>query len=202
MTTEKNDYQELRKIFYKRLDFEVENLRQKSVLLTAFICLTFTIYASITSKLIMSENLTNNPIIIHEICGAISLVGIIFAIIWIMMAKSSKAWCEYYEHLIYKVERDVELCIPEKYAFGRKEFLDLNLDSNLFTSEGGKYSPSRLNIFIGQIFMLIWLVIFMVHMVNIFILCDNRYIFCTLVIVFLIMFASAICNKWAKSSFF
>lgn len=208
MMTEKNDYQEIRKFFYKRLDFEVENLRQKSVLLTAFIVLTFTGYASIISKLIVSDNFINDQIIIHEICSAISLVGIIFAIIWIMMAKGSKAWCEYYEHLIYKVEREVGLSTPEKYAFGRKDFLDLNLDSNLFTSEGGKYSPSRLNIFIGKIFMLIWSVIFITHTINIFILICDRYdkmehvVLCLLVSAFFAIFITAQCNTWGKSSFF
>lgn len=43
MSTGKNDYQELRKTFYECRNFEINNLWQKSVLLTAFIVLTFTI---------------------------------------------------------------------------------------------------------------------------------------------------------------
>lgn len=105
MSTGKNDYQELRKTFYECKNFEINNLWQKSVLLTAFIVLTFTIYATILSKL-FDINDFPNKILIHEICSGISLIGLIFAIIWIMMGKGSKAWYELYENAICTIERE------------------------------------------------------------------------------------------------
>ncbi len=211
MSTGKNDYQELRKTFYECRNFEINNLWQKSVLLTAFIVLTFTIYATILSKLFDINDLPNK-ILIHEICSGISLIGLIFAIIWIMMGKGSKAWYELYENAICTIEREKKIDIPEKYAMGRKETYSYP-DGNIFTSKGGKYSPSKLNIFIGKVFMFIWFSIFAIHTMNIFLLIKQERVnnncpclYCIveviLLILFLLILITAICNSWAKSSFF
>ena len=211
MATEKADYKELRRTFYECRNFEINNLWQKSVLLTAFIVITFTLYGSILSKLFEnSQNL--NIIILHEICSGISLVGFIFSIIWIMMGKGSKAWYELYENAIWNVEREELIDIPEKYAMGRNEIFSYP-DSNIFTSKGGKYSPSKLNIIIGRFLMIIWFIVFVIHSTSVILLikkkiekgaCPCLYciIECLLIVSFLIILISAILNLWAKSSFF
>ena len=54
----KADYWKLRESFYKCRDFEINNLWQKSILLTAFFVLDFTIYANVVTKLF--EYIGNN----------------------------------------------------------------------------------------------------------------------------------------------
>ena len=81
-------HKELRETFYKLRDFEISNLWQRSVFLSALLVLFFPAYGVLVSKLI--EN-ADKHIIYHEICCALALCAIIFSIIWIMMAKGSKA---------------------------------------------------------------------------------------------------------------
>lgn len=209
--SKKDTYLELRKTFYECRNFEINNLWQKSVLLTAFIVLTFTVYVSIISRIFDVSN-PINKIVIHEICSSIALVGFVFAIIWIKMGKGSKAWYEVYEHAICEIEREQEIDIPEKYAMGRSATYSYP-DANIFTSKGGKYSPSKLNILIGRVIMFVWVIIFISHTINIFFLinkeilnnnCPVPYVILEvlLFISFIIIFITAVCNVWAKSSFF
>ena len=205
------EYNEIRETYYECRNFEINNLWQKSVLLTAFIVLIFTVYSTIVQKL-FDENLTIKAInLIHEICAGISLIGLIFAIVWIMMGKGSKAWYELYENAIWNIEREKKIGIPEKYAMGRAKTFSTP-DENIFSNKGGKYSPSKLNIFIGQIIMFIWTIIFIIHTYNIIknlilkikqeqISSLDFIVPSILVISIIIIYITAILNKWASSSF-
>lgn len=87
-----------------------------------------------------------------------------FAVIWIMMAKGSKAWYEVYERYIFEIEREETdgLKIPERYRLGAL-CRPWEMNSNLFSKKAGRYSPSRLNITIGTVLMTAWFVIFLLH---------------------------------------
>ena len=82
---------------------------------------------------------------LHEAACAAALLGTSFALIWIMMAKGSKAWYEVYESYIFEIERDETegLVIPERYRLGAL-CRPWEMDSNLFSKKAGRYSPSRL----------------------------------------------------------
>ena len=81
----------------------------------------------------------------NEIACAAALLGMSFAVIWIMMAKGSKAWYEVYERYIFEIEREETdgLKIPERYRLGAL-CRPWEMNSNLFSKKAGRYSPSRL----------------------------------------------------------
>ena len=203
-------YWKLRESFYRCRDFEINNLWQKSVLLTAFLVLSFTVYANLIPKLFFGS-VSKNNIIIHEICCGLSLIGIVFAIVWIMMAKGSKAWYEIYESAICEIEKEKQIHIPQKYVMGNRGS-EKPIDGNIFSNNAGNYSPSKLNIFIGRFFLIIWSVIFIIHFIfNISLAvhlcrefiypCIHCIIITILFVLFIVIYITAICNTWARSSY-
>lgn len=152
---------------YKCRDLEISNLWQRSVFLAVFLTLTFTGYGILFKTLLEDCANTN---LIHIGAMALSLIGLIFSIIWIMMGKGSKAWYEVYENAITEYEKKYwnELGFPArkdgldtKYRMGMMCAKELN--STLTSVKGGAFSPSKLNIMIGQIFLIIWIIVFLVH---------------------------------------
>jgi bacitracin transport system permease protein len=196
---------EIRETYYKLRSFEISNLWQRSIFLSAIIVIFFTAYGYLVKEFMNKET---NDLILNEICCFLALFGFIFSIIWIMMAKGSKAWYEVYENNICTIERENELKIPENYSMGDAQCTPFKLDSNIFTGNAGKYSVSRLNILIGQILTLIWFIIISIHYVS-SIICfnwnDNLLAIISIIILIIIPIAflfaliTAICNKWAKS---
>lgn len=197
-------HKELRETFYKLRDFEISNLWQRSVFLSALLVLFFPAYGVLVSKLI--EN-ADKHIIYHEICCALALCAIIFSIIWIMMAKGSKAWFEVYEKRICEIEDEEDLEIDEKYSMlnmGKKPW---SLDSNLLSGKAGRYSVSKLNILIGQSLFFLWIIVFIIHYIGAIVSFSNMYNCCvlhtmvlTLLPIFiLLIIVTASKNMWAKS---
>lgn len=161
--TEKDIYQTL----WKCRDFELSNLWQRSVFLTAFIVLSLTAYGYGILELVNIYSLNNSDAIdiqkrkifflVIVIC--INLIGIILSFLWIMMAKGSKAWYEKYEKAISAIERDPEISdaaylADKKMMHGSLPSIDLN--NNLFSTKAGGYSVSRINIVIGQLLLIMW----------------------------------------------
>lgn len=167
---------EIRETFYHCRDFEITNLWQRSVFLFGFILACFTGYGAILISLLTTgEQKVAYPTLTNLIECVISLIGIVFSIIWIMMAKGSKAWYEIYENAITKIEnknnkqdndnKDKKfLKMSYGYRMGNycKQYKDY-LDDSLFSTKGGRYSPSKLNIFIGQVLFVIWTMCLLCH---------------------------------------
>jgi len=208
----KCELKEIQDRFYKCRDFEISNLWQRSIFLTAFLLLCFSGYGIIIKYIL--ENLKEVDLFYHEIAAFISIVGIVFSILWIMMGKASKAWYEFYEHQICIIESEEELGIKESYRMGNGTYdIDDNkIDGNIFTNSAGIYSPSKININIGRICMIIWVVIFLIHIYIIGYniiqnICNDNFskmhifFFCLLKILFIVIFITATTNLWAKSGF-
>ncbi len=154
-------HKELRETFYKLRDFEISNLWQRSIFLSALLVLFFPAYGVLVSKILDG---TDNTIIYNEICCALALCAIAFSIIWIMMAKGSKAWYEVYEIKICEIEKEEDLEIEKEYTMGGMEKKTWEgADTNLMTNKAGQYSVSKLNILIGRFLMIIWGIIFAIH---------------------------------------
>ena len=107
---------------------------------------------------------------------AITVIGIIFSILWIMMAKGSKAWQEIYEDSIAKVSVIKEFWSNKSFreVYGEakdNEFLFGNLllkdgtkcDKCLFSTAGGAFSVSKINVMIGIVFLVLFVGLFLVH---------------------------------------
>jgi len=211
MSSEGN-LKEIKDRFYKCRDFEISNLWQRSIFLTAFLLLCFSGYGTVLKNILEKSEEFN--LIYHEIAAFVSIVGMVFSILWIMMGKASKAWYEFYEHQICAIENKKELDIKECYRMGNGIYnTDISkIDSNIFSNNAGIYSPSKINILIGRICMIIWIVVFLIHIYlignNLFkILCKDNIIkmyiifFILLIILFMSIIFTAIINMWAKSSF-
>ena len=202
----RDSHKELRETFYKLRDFEISNLWQRSIFLSALLVLFFPAYGVLVSKILDG---TDNTIIYNEICCALALCAIAFSIIWIMMAKGSKAWYEVYEIKICEIEKEEDLEIEKEYTMGGMEKKTWKgADTNLMTNKAGQYSVSKLNILIGRFLMIIWIIIFAIHYIiswvtlcNIKCNCILHTIILTLLPVFLtVIIWTASCNCWAKSS--
>ena len=206
------ELKEIQDRFYKCRDFEISNLWQRSILLTAFLLLCFTGYGNIIKYIF--ENLEMVDFYYHEIAAFISIVGMVFSIFWIMMGKASKAWYEFYEDQICSIENEKELGIKECYRMGNSIYNTDNkkIDGNIFTNNAGIYSPSKINIRIGHLCLIIWVVIFLIHIYLIRCtiiknICNVNYskmhifFFFIFIILFIFIIVTAIKNKWAKSGF-
>ena len=197
-------HKELRETFYRLRNFEISNLWQRSIFLSALLVLFFPAYGVLVSKLIES---TDKYTIYHEICCALALCAIIFSIIWIMMAKGSKAWFEVYEKKICEIENEEDLGIMGEYSMYNMEKAPWSLDSNLLSGKAGRYSVSKLNILIGQFLFILWAIIFIIHYIGIITSLLNMHDSCVLhTIILTLLFISVILviftaskNMWAKS---
>lgn len=203
---------EIRETYYSLRNFEISNLWQRSIFLSAILVLFYSGYAYLVSKFLDEE--VKNPLLLHELCCAIALLAIVFSIIWIMMAKGSKAWYEVYENKIFDIEEQSELKIPECHQMKPKCTLQ-KLDQCLFSNHGGRYSVSKLNILIGQVLLINWIIVLIIHYIgalcdfdHIEALCDFVHNVCwdciviTIIpIAFLIILLTACFNIWwAKSN--
>ena len=196
---------EIRDTYYSLRNFEISNLWQRSVFLSAILVLFYSGYGYLVSKFLDEE--VKNPLLLHELCCAIALLAIVFSIIWIMMAKGSKAWYEVYEKKICEIEESKELKITEDHRMGSK-CTPWELDQCLFSNHGGRYSVSKLNILIGKVLLINWTIVLIIHYIGAIFHFDynvcrncvvNTIILTIIPIAFITIISTAHCNQWAKS---
>lgn len=140
-------------------DFELSHLWQRSVFLTAFLLLVYTGYGALMVNILTTSNINSlNSKILLFVGLAILLLGMLLSQLWIMMAKGSKAWYEVYEHAIYEIEHssDYSSTIVTNKMTGDGVIhgevkCDEKPDTSLLSLKAGAFSPSKINIMIGQI---------------------------------------------------
>ena len=172
-------------------NFEIQNLWQRSIFLGAFLILCYSGYgfffcnAFFNSKgefsLLCNTQVNTIPPCIqaHLIAILIALTGVILSVLWVYLAKASKAWVEVYEAAISSIDQTNNF-MPNDFkniggfhmenlpSFGKNEFSSSNdcakFSNNLFSCKGGTYSPSKINICIGQISLSIWALVITLHL--------------------------------------
>lgn len=172
MSKNKNKYKkkDLAKVLdklYRCRDLEISNLWQRSVFLSVFLILCFSAYGYISIK-ILSINQIDNVFFKYNFASIIlASISIIFSVIWILMAKASKAWYEVYETAIRNFEKKFLsiLGMPKENIMGEMKLPNSKRNNRLFSTKGGAYSPSRINIAIGQISATIWFIIVFFHII-------------------------------------
>lgn len=192
---------------YRCRDIEINNLWQKSMFLGTLLALCFTGYGVLLFSMITAkkEVLFNYNLL----CFAICFISIIFSILWIYMFKGSKAHYELYERAITKFEKK-PMKIKKRFVMGRLKRKNIPIDQNLFSTNGGNFSPSRINILIGQISLILWIFAIMCHLFEIMgcslskcIIqnekCNSIILVILAIILFLYIFF--VINKNAKSSY-
>lgn len=161
--TTKDLYKEL---FHCR-DFELQHLWQRSIFLAGFMVALFTLYGSfVGDNFIKNES---NQITIHYFAFFIGCAGIILSQLFIMMIKGSKRWYEQFEQSIYwfyysdtdlfsdELNKNLEDYLGDKKYphFGDlKNIKKDKINQSLFNTNAGYYSVSRINIVLGQLYVL------------------------------------------------
>lgn len=165
--------------YWKCRDFELKTLWQRSIFLGSFLILCFTGYGAFFEKAFISENTClvlgsccnlSEKIFEHVIADVLALIGMVFSMLWIAMAKGSKAWYERYEKAIESIEKEMQ-SFSSTYeqgacAFGynnRLFYHNPDLDENILSGKGGPFSPSKINIALGQVSLVIWIAVFCFH---------------------------------------
>src|SRR5690554_5979799 len=215
----------------ERLDqyraIEINNLWQRSVFLGTFLVLGYTGYGVLINNMILGSFKVDNLNLPHFLACALVCVNMIFSVLWIAMAKGSKAWYEAYENAITFVENaEKELNWKEvrskintiRYRFynikrtdkKHKRHLDDKKNDCFFSTKAGGYSPAKINIALGQISFVIWIIALLIHFLIVCRRLDFLKIICNYWIVIALIFIlllvvviiRMIFSKWIKSSYF
>ncbi len=183
---------DVRDRLWSNRDFEISHLWQRSIFLNTLLILCFTGYGVTVMALVnaLSENGSDaTAYTINNILLVICLVSAIFSCFCIMMAKGSKAWYERYEKAIRAFEGNKDymseavLYSGELYAerenakedkqqvgiggfqcMNIKGYDPVSMKDSLFNCKAGAYSPSRINIAIGQVALILWCIAFAIHL--------------------------------------
>lgn len=159
--------------FWKCRDFELSHLWQRSIFLTTFLVLSFTGYGCVTTKLFdlyVDKSSSFCLEIVNVAAFGIAMVGVLLSVLWILMGKGSKAWFERYENAISAMETNPEyaeggIVSIAGFSYENMEGYEKPEVRNcILSSKGGAYSPSKINIAIGQIVLLIWIVLAGMHL--------------------------------------
>ena len=143
---------ELHRAYYERYSGELGNLWRNSSFAWGFEALLFAAYGQIILKK-LEENCPSFDILL----AIVAFLGLCISLIWIALAKASKIWQEWYENRITSFERNrMYFDFPRRYAMGGTSNKVENVDSSFRTTDPGKFSPGRLNIFIAQVVWCVW----------------------------------------------
>ena len=170
-----NAYQRI----FDQMNNEINRLWQRSIFLGTFLVLIFVGYGNVLLKLFSPEECCRKTEFLYDsplniVCVGISILGVAFSVLWIMMGKSSKAWQEKYEQTIYEFEDDEKnwnqnLRTLAGYGIlhGRLKGIDRKSFSNcLLSTDAGAFSPSRINIALGQISLIFWCLCALFHFLS------------------------------------
>lgn len=159
-------------LLWKCRDFELQHLWQRSVFLTAFLTICFAGYGGLVASVVSREHPLghNASWLVNGAAFSLCIVGMILSLLWILMAKGSKAWYERYENAI----EAFALGFPEAFS-GNMEtlcgfhwehipgFRRPDLFNSVLTMKGGAYSPSKINAAVGVVSFVVWISLAIAH---------------------------------------
>jgi len=193
---------------YECRNLEISNLWQRSVFLSVFLILCFTAYGYLIPELgsILGDNDIDAILYLNSIALFLAVIGALFSVVWILMTKSSKGWYEVYETAIHNFENTyfLKLKLPNAYIMGNMLLKNENKSKNIFSTKAGPYSPSRLNIIIGQISLLIWGLFILIHFFVLIKSADcicNVYVITSFILFMILIFGIWLVFKKVKSDF-
>lgn len=183
MINDKLKYEEIYKEVWECRNFELSHLWQRSVFLAVFLLAIAGGYG----KVICSMFFPSEQIIVvcnhgaeisndvetssiksnqHLLAYALCWLGIVFSLLWVMMAKGSKYWYERYEGAIcWFVDGEFTEFLDKTTPYhGNTPKLDSSrTNENVFSTLAGHFSVSRINVMIGIVALIAWSFLNMVH---------------------------------------
>ncbi|MBR2361040.1 MAG: hypothetical protein IKA80_00125 [Spirochaetaceae bacterium] len=128
----------------------------------------------------------------------LSCIGLILSLLWILMGKGSKLWYKAYEVAICTMETSIygddsdlqKVLVDDGFAeYGEKyndtfpwfgELKHTKCDDSPFSTAAGRFSVSKINIFLGQLAFCVWFVLGMVHLFSVlnYLCCDVVFCVC------------------------
>ena len=170
--SESDDKKFTNKDLYKHLwegrNFELTHFWQRSVFLTSIFVVLLAGYGKIIFTMYFPERCDADITAIqHFIAWGITLLCLVFSILWIMMSKGSKYCYERYEESLNVLFEQSDLMQNLKIGMPRHGKLSYPLDNrysdSLFSVYAGGYSVSKVNIAIGIISMFVFSVLNALH---------------------------------------
>lgn len=162
---------EIYEALWKCRDFEIDHVWQRAVFLSAFLLACYAGYGGLILGLATADKVSFSFPFSNLIALFIACIGLILSLVWIMMAKGSKAWYEHYEHAIKAFEKFQGATFEPNTLFCR--IMDVHKEcgferpptsSWLWNTKGGSYSVAKINIVIGHVSTAIWSVLIFLHM--------------------------------------
>lgn len=191
---------------YKCRDLEISNLWQRSVFLSVFMVLCFSGYGYLLLQIIESiTNCCSNPnkfFYLNIAAVALGCVSVVFSLLWTFMAKSSKAWYEVYETAISTFEAEYAdvLRIPKYYKMGEMGLCIRKINPCIYSAKAGAFSPSRINIAIGQVCFTVWCEVIILHLLFMTgIQISIMYLPIVLIVTTILIALFLVFSKWIKS---
>lgn len=169
---------------YRRIcesrDFEISLVWQRAIFLTAFLLGCFAAYGATIAFFMDEYHMFVYKWYVNSVAFGVTLIGIIVSLLWIMMAKGSKAWYELYESVITAfVVGYPSGCDPAATLLAQHKWREVIDQANkknsgieenkrsscIFSLKGGAFSVSKINIGIGIVAFVIWLVLAITHLI-------------------------------------
>ncbi len=178
-------YKDVYKVRWKSRDFELTTFWQRAVLLGTFMVLFYTGYGVLLSKMIALRSISLvRWNFINLIAVGVACFGMIISLLWILLAKGSKAWIDRNESAITAFKEPTlsaafagRCCkalggksVQEIAGFQlseNKEFCEKifgKLEDSILSSKAGAYSVSRVIVCLGQVSFLGWCLIALAHL--------------------------------------
>lgn len=157
---------------WKCRDFEIDHVWQRAVFLSAFLLACYAGYGGMILGLATADHV-RTPLVMANLAGfCIAMVALLLSLVWIMMAKGSKAWYEHYEAAIEAFEMNHPSAF-ETSCTARVQNADKTISgfkrpktsSWLWNTSGGAFSVAKINIVIGHISAVIWACVILMHVV-------------------------------------
>jgi hypothetical protein len=206
-------------------NLEIKNLWQRSIFLSAFLILVITGYGTLMVKVfegsigLFRYGRYSLPNAVHFAFIVLASLGMCLSILWIGMSKGSKFWYECYEKSIDEMVNSApwnDLLFSKEYR-NTCEKIKNNMylchghlsekenDQGLFSTDGGKYSVSRINILIGQIFFVLFILISFFHFIWLWIDQSTGFLYRpfaigVVVLSFVLLIAPPLCVGFAARS--
>ena len=155
-------------------DFEIKLQWERAVFLTAFLIACYAGYGGLILSVIQHGFCCLSKMTVSIIFEVLAVIGIVLSLLWIMMAKGSKAWYEHYEMAIKAYAKQVTDEHSQDIAGGQLISVPYiegqPIDKCPFSTSGGPFSVSRIVIVIGVCSLLFWSLAFIAHIF--FAFCD------------------------------